>query len=26
MDKLRDKFGKKTVETGYTFGSSKRDH
>ena len=25
MDKLRDKFGKKTVETGYTFGS-KRDH
>ncbi|MGO7204770.1 DNA polymerase IV, partial [Rhizobium ruizarguesonis] len=26
MDKLRDKFGKKTVETGYTFGSGKRDH
>ncbi|MBB3138032.1 DNA polymerase-4 [Rhizobium pisi] len=26
MDKLRDKFGNKTVETGYTFGSSKRDH
>ena len=26
MDKLRDKFGKKTVETGYTFGGGKRDH
>ncbi|KKZ89176.1 DNA polymerase IV [Rhizobium phaseoli] len=26
MDKLRDKFGKNTVETGYTFGSNKRDH
>ncbi|MBY5519070.1 DNA polymerase IV [Rhizobium leguminosarum] len=26
MDKLRDKFGKKTVETGYTFGNGKRDH
>jgi DNA polymerase IV len=26
MDKLRDKFGKNTVETGYTFGSGKRDH
>jgi DNA polymerase-4 len=25
MDKLRDKFGKGTVETGYTFGG-KRDH
>ncbi len=25
MDKLREKFGKKTVETGYTFGSGKRD-
>ncbi|MBX5223825.1 DNA polymerase IV [Rhizobium sp. NLR8a] len=26
MDKLRDKFGKNTVETGYTFGNGKRDH
>ena len=25
MDTLRDKFGKKTVETGYTFGKGKRD-
>lgn len=25
MDKLREKFGNKTVETGYTFGSGKRD-
>ncbi len=25
MDKLREKFGKKTVETGSTFGSGKRD-
>ncbi|KAA0698387.1 DNA polymerase IV [Neorhizobium sp. P12A] len=24
MDKLREKFGNKTVETGYTFGSGKR--
>ncbi|MBP2560966.1 DNA polymerase-4 [Neorhizobium galegae] len=25
MDKLRDKFGKAAVETGYTFGSRRRD-
>lgn len=25
MDKLRDKFGKGTVETGYTFGGGKRE-
>ena len=25
MDKLREKFGKGTVETGYTFGNGKRD-
>jgi len=25
MDKLREKFGNKTVETGYTFGSGRRD-
>lgn len=25
MDKLREKFGKNTVETGYTFGSGKRE-
>lgn len=25
MDKLRDKFGKTAVETGYTFGSRRRD-
>jgi DNA polymerase-4 len=25
MDKLRDKFGKNTVETGYTFGNGKRE-
>lgn len=24
MDKIRDKFGKKTVETGYTFGKERR--
>ncbi|NVD38498.1 DNA polymerase IV [Ensifer sp. HO-A22] len=26
INKLRDKFGKASVETGYTFGSRKRDH
>lgn len=26
MDKLRDKFGKATIETGYTFGDRRRDH
>lgn len=26
MNKLRDKFGKESVETGYTFGTRKRDH
>ncbi|WP_457582889.1 DNA polymerase IV [Ensifer canadensis] len=26
INKLRDKFGKTSVETGYTFGSRKRDH
>jgi DNA polymerase-4 len=25
MDKLRDKFGKAAVETGYTFGNKRRD-
>ncbi len=25
MDKLRDKFGKATIETGYTFGDRRRD-
>ena len=26
MDRLRDKFGKAAVETGYTFGDRRRDH
>jgi DNA polymerase-4 len=26
MDSLRDKFGKKSIETGYTFGRGKRGH
>jgi DNA polymerase IV len=26
MDTLRDKFGNKTIETGYTFGKGKRGH
>jgi DNA polymerase-4 len=26
MDALRDKFGNKTIETGYTFGKGKRGH
>ena len=26
MDALRDKFGNKSIETGYTFGRGKRGH
>ena len=26
MDRLRDKFGSKSIETGYTFGKGKRGH